>query len=230
MKPEELYKYLENHYGPQGWWPLQLRYGSARNGYHPEFPVIDTERKDKYEIILGAVLTQNTAWGNVNKALQTLFLNGIDSPEKFIQAPEEEIKKMIRPSGYYNQKYLKLKKLFVFFLENDYLGKNTELLSREKLLEQWGIGEETSDSILLYGYNRPLFVVDAYTKRLLFRISGKKFCNYKSCQQYFHENLLIDLKVYNEYHALIVKHSVEICKKTPLCGSCFLYEKCNKYL
>ena len=235
LSPEELYSELYNHYGPQGWWPVIIedhQFEKDNRGYHKENPVFETSLKDKYEIITGAVLTQNTAWKNVEKCLIKLMENSIDSAELFLEKDENDIKSLIKSSGYYNQKYKKLKIVMEYLCAKGYLTdkKNYEnrIPERSGLVDLWGIGEETADSILLYAFNVPTFVIDMYTKRLTERLNPDlEIKSYKEYKKYYENNLDRDVELYNEYHALVVKHCVEKCRKKPICSMCFLKERCS---
>lgn len=196
----EIYNILYKKYGKQNWWP--------------------TKSKNKqFEIIIGTILTQNTSWSNVEKVINNLIKNNVLNAEKIIKINKNKLASLIRSSGYYNQKAERLKIIAKFFLKN----KDP---SREELLNLKGVGKETADSILLYAYNKPYFVVDAYTKRIMNRI-GFKENEYDELQELFHKNLKRDYKLFNEYHALIVKLAKENCKKNPACINCCLKEKCE---
>jgi endonuclease III related protein len=197
---DALYKRL----GPQGWWPA------------------DTE----LECILGAILTQNTAWKNVEKALGNLKKEGLISVEKLVLIPTAALAKLIRPSGFFNQKAIKVKNFIGFLMENydgdlqKMLEEDTDIL-REKLIGIRGIGPETTDSILLYAAKKPTFVVDAYTYRILSRhglISEDS--TYGEMQEAFMDSLPKDAELFNEYHALLVRLGKEWCKKSPMCRGC----------
>ncbi|MCD6094256.1 MAG: endonuclease III domain-containing protein [Candidatus Omnitrophica bacterium] len=205
VKIQTIYQRLYKAFGPQNWWP----------GEGP------------FEIIVGAILTQNTAWTNVEKAIRNLKEQGLLSARGLRDVPLEDLAKAIRPAGYFNEKAKKLK-AFIDFLFINYGGsvkrmfkKETQLL-RQELLEIKGIGQETADSILLYAGNRAVFVVDAYTRRILSRlqlISEK--ADYQKIQQLFMQNLPLDAQLFNEFHALFVRLGKDICKKTkPDCGRC----------
>ena len=205
----QIYGILLEEFGLQGWWPL------FENG---EF-IYDRDNKNKsltpkqqFQIILGAILTQNTTWTNVEKTFKALNLLCLISETELRNIKQEQLAELIRTSGYYNQKAKKIKAI-ISFLES---GKE---ITRENLLKVWGIGEETADSILLYSYNQPFFVIDTYTKRISSRI-GYKERKYEELQELFHKNLSKDYKLFNEYHALLVKLGKEICKKEPLCDKC----------
>ncbi len=202
------YKELMEKYGPQGWWPLldvqgknPTKTGSLR-GYHPGDYSYPKNRKQRFEICIGSILTQNTSWINVEKALINLKDSGLLTPEKMHNADIEKIKEAIRPSGYFNQKAKKIKIFTEFFLTLK--GKP----KRDELLQLWGIGPETADSILLYAYKIPVFVVDAYTRRIFssFSIIDKND-HYEKIRELFENNLPRDYRIYQEYHALIVEHS-----------------------
>lgn len=213
-----LYKELLVTYGPQGWWPLcahlgtnPTKTGSVR-GYHPgeySFPRTDNER---FEICVGAILTQNTAWTNVEKALLALHAKGCLDPNKLASLPLPSLKTAIRPAGYYNQK---AKKLRIF--TDHYLGLKGRTPTRDELLSLWGIGPETADSILLYAYGVPVFVIDAYTRRVLASEKlAKKDATYDALQALFHTALPSTqegaVSLYQEYHALIVEHGKRLKK------------------
>jgi len=200
------YNTLLKKYGPQGWWPVNGKY----------FP----ESEYPFEIIIGAILTQNTAWKNADTAISNLRENGYLNPENILHADIKTLGNLIRPSGYYNQKTLRLKDISRFFL--NYL-KNKKIPSRDELLKVNGVGYETADSILLYAYHIPIFVIDAYTKRIFKRIGiVKDGDSYKYIQNIFMNSLPNDVKLFNEYHALIVEHGKSVCKRDPLCKICIL--------
>ncbi|MHA1795829.1 MAG: endonuclease III domain-containing protein [Promethearchaeota archaeon] len=235
----ELFQRLFSEYGPQGWWPLiRLRYAGhnpterGRNTwYHPnDFSYPHTD-EDIFEIMVGAILTQNTSWENADKALGQLFKNHLLSPEKILATSTEKLAISIRSSGYYNQKAKKLINLCRMLLDTPI----TTLKSYETpqlrlhLLKVNGIGHETADEILLYGFQRPVFVIDAYTVRMLLYMgyfSEKQ--SYHEFQTWFHAHLPADVRIYNEFHALIVQHCVRVCKKHPLCNQCFLISVCDQ--
>ncbi len=233
-----IYKILLEEYGPQGWWPVySLRNTESRDdrGYYLGYVPVETHGRASlrgsavYEIAIGAVLTQNTAWTNVEKALTNLIKKNMIDPGIISNIDQEELAELIRPSGYYNQKAKKLKILTHFLQEGDFF-KDGYIPERDDLLKLWGIGEETTDSILLYAYNFPVFVVDAYTKRIFMRLGildGIK--KYDEIARLFTNNLERKYTIYQEYHALIVRHAKEHCKKTPNCIGCVLNNICLKY-
>lgn len=204
-KLEVIYKRLFKAFGPQYWWPAE----------------------DNFEVMVGAILTQSTNWGNVEKAIANLKKEKLLAPDRLLKLSHKKLTALIRPAGYYNIKALRLKELlkFIFRESQGNLGKlsQEELgVLREKLLNVKGIGPETADSILLYALHKPIFVVDAYTKRIFSRHNFLAAdCSYTEAQNLFMQNLKPDVKLFNEYHALIVKLAKEYCKKNkPKCEIC----------
>src|SRR4030043_701875 len=201
----KIYQKLYEAFGPQHWWP----------GETP------------FEIAVGAILTQNTNWGNVEKAIDNLKKQNALSARVIHKMPVRLLSELIRPTGYFNIKAKRLKS-FIDFLMNDYHGsmkrmKNTDMHSlRKKLLSINGIGPETADSIILYTLEKPVFVIDAYTKRVLSRhgiMNHEK--SYDEFQELFYSALKKDMKLFNEYHALFVRIGKTFCKKKkPLCELC----------
>lgn len=213
----EIYSELYEIYGPQGWWPLinldstnPNKTGSIR-GYHPENYDLPTERNDIYEVILGAILTQNTSWLQADKALFNLDeLNAIN-PEKLLDLDDEMLKLAIKCAGFLNQKAIYLREITKFFIELD--GRTP---TRKELLAVKGVGNETADSILLYAYKQPQFVVDAYTKRIFSHLGlVNEGIKYMDLKKIFESNLPKDVAIYNEYHALIVEHAKRYYNKKP---------------
>jgi endonuclease-3 related protein len=199
-----LYRHLFRHFGPQRWWPARSR----------------------FEVIVGAILTQNTAWANVEKAIAPMRAVRLLNPSAIDAVPQERLAQLIRPAGYYNMKTARLKH-FTHFLLTRYGGSlqrmfRTELAGlREELLTISGIGEETADSILLYAGGQPIFVVDVYTRRVLERhglIATKT--PYAGIQRLFMAHLPADPTRYNEYHALLVAVGKTYCRRTPRCDGC----------
>ena len=205
----KIYRELFNAFGPQGWWP----------GDGP------------FEVLVGAVLAQNTNWGNVERAIQNLKAAGKLSPEGLHRTKLPELAQLIRPAGYFNVKAKRLKNLIDWFFEN-YNGNLKEMFSekldplREGLLSVKGIGRETADSILLYAGDTPSFVVDAYTYRVLSRhLLIPEDSTYEEIKSFFEDNLPKDVQLYNEYHALLVKVGKDYCKpRNPRCRECPLGE------
>lgn len=190
----KIYDILYKQFGPQHWWPANSR----------------------FEVIMGAILTQNTNWKNVEKAIKNLKERNLLNKEAIQNTPEKELASLIKPAGYYNQKAKKLKAFVKFEGE----------ITRENLLNIWGIGPETVDSILLYAYNKPIFVIDAYTKRVINRL-GYKEQTYDELQTLFMENLPTDEKLFNEFHALLVQLGKNYCKTKPVCEKCPLRKECS---
>lgn len=178
------------------------------------------------EIIIGAILTQNTNWLNVEKALANLRADKLLSLQKISTMQPGELATYIRPSGYHNQKAGRLISVARSLTSHSIPSEPDEF--REYLLSLKGIGPETADCILLYAYNHPFFVIDAYTIRIFNRLG---FCsvntNYSDLQVWFMSYLPKDTKLYNEYHALLIKHAKEHCLKKPKCTYCPLHELCN---
>jgi endonuclease-3 related protein len=225
----KIYKLLLDHYGPQGWWPLTSKAhatGYDSGGYHKGDYTVPAAAREKFEVILGAVLTQNTAWTNVRRALDSLEKKHCTLPEHVLKLPLHKLAKFIRSSGYYNQKAKKLKQIAEYFSTQSWL-RDGKIPLRQDLLALWGVGEETADSILLYAFGCCSFVVDAYTKRLLSRVGIIDHnTTYRLIQDLFHEQLECTYQIYNEYHALIVQHAKVHCRKKPLCEGCPLAKIC----
>lgn len=215
-----VYDLLYNEYGPQGWWPIKSlsgQNGFDDRGYHRGDYSYPRNPEQRFEVSLGAVLAQNTSWRNVEQAIEKLLEAGLCSPEDILKYPLTELTELIRSAGYFNQKAIKLRALSAFLKAHSQ--KNHP--SRRELLYVWGIGPETADSILLYAYHDLQFVVDAYTRRLLIRfeaITGRE--GYDDIRTIFSASLPKDLSLYSEYHALIVRHVKERCRKLPLCQTC----------
>tara|TARA_Y100000310_G_scaffold294203_1_gene324486 strand:- start:210 stop:869 length:660 start_codon:yes stop_codon:yes gene_type:complete len=206
-------KLLKN-YGTQGWWPLKNVYSDGNKSKN-------LNDEEIFEISVGAILTQNAAWKNVEKSLNNLRNENLLSKEGIKNIESERLAELIKSSVYHNQKTKKLKLLV------DFLNSGKEI-NRENLLDIWGVGPETADSILLYAYKKPIFVVDAYTKRIFSRLGLiDKKDSYDNVQKYFMNNLKEDVGLFNEYHALIVEHAKQKCKTKPDCDSCCLKELCN---
>ena len=202
----DYYRTLFAAFGPQNWWPGRTR----------------------FEVIVGAILTQNTAWTNVEKAIKNLKRERLLTPEAVRRASKEKLAALIRPAGYFNIKAGRLKN-FVDFLFERHGGSLRRLFSkrdtgelRTELLSVKGIGPETADSILLYAARRAEFVVDAYTKRVLARHGlSHNGADYEEVKALFMDNLPRDEALYNEYHALFVRVGKEFCRtKNPLCTDC----------
>lgn len=181
-------------------------------GYHPgkyDYPRTDEER---FEICIGAILTQNTAWKNVEKAISNLYEKiGKITPEKILALKQEELAKIIKAAGYYNQK-----STYLHHFANYYQRARGTTPTREELLALKGIGKETADSILLYAYQQPTFIIDTYTKRILIKHGyANERSNYDEMQQLFLKQLPKDVNIYQEYHALLVEHAKKHYQKKP---------------
>lgn len=215
----EIYKKLHRAYGRQKWWPTTLE-GELHPSYHGK----KINEKQRFEIIVGAILTQNTSWKNAEKAIFNLNKKKLIDINKIKKAKKQKLAKLIKPSGYFNQKAEKLKTVASFFSKN----KNP---TRDELLKVKGIGPETADSILLYAYNKPIFVIDAYTKRVFSRIGiCKSRCSYDELQQIFHKSLPKKAKLFNEYHALLVELAKQHCRTKPECKGCPIYGNCKRLI
>ena len=209
----DVYNILLSKYGPQGWWP----------GAGP------------LDVVIGAILTQNTAWSNVEKAIDSLKIANLWSLESIHCSTEEELASVVRSSGYFNQKARKLKS----FAEHIYMRYewdvakflNQELTClRKELLSIYGIGPETADDILVYAAEKPSFIIDVYTKRILGRlgiIDFKHRARYEDYQKLIQDQLPQDVRLFNEFHALLDNHAKLICKKSPICSECVLIDGCN---
>jgi endonuclease III related protein len=202
------FEWLYEAYGPQHWWP----------GDTP------------FEVMIGAILTQNTAWSNVEKAMASLKAVDCLSPEAIFALPHESLAGLLRPSGYFNVKARRLQDFCEWYLaQGGYktlAREETEAL-RRRLLGIKGLGPETADDILLYAFKRPVFVIDAYTRRLFARIGviqGDE--GYEELRYMFESALGPDVALYNEFHALIVRHAKAVCKSRPVCSGCGLAARC----
>jgi endonuclease-3 related protein len=212
----EIYKLLFDRFGPQHWWPGETQ----------------------FEIITGAILTQNTSWANVEKAIANLKSANLLTPEKLYHLDTSQLAELIRPAGYYNIKATRLKN-FLNWLFSNYDGRleNLEALDtdrlRAELLAVKGVGRETADSILLYAFDRPIFVVDAYTARVAVRHGLiEPDADYEQLRELFQSNLPQsapegrdlaeggDVQLFNEYHALLVRLGKEFCRPVARCPSC----------
>ncbi len=203
-----VYDKLYSYFGPQYWWPA----------------------RSPFEVVIGAILTQNTNWSNVEKAISELKKNKLLNPAGLRAVGVKKLARIIKSSGYYNLKAARLKS-FVDYLFNNFNGRLPVMFSlqakhlREALLKIKGVGPETADSILLYAAEKPVFVVDAYTKRFLARHGFiRPETEYQQVQNLFTNNLPRSVKLFNEYHALIVRLAKDFCRKKPMCGLCPLKE------
>ncbi|MEM7819920.1 MAG: endonuclease [Candidatus Aenigmatarchaeota archaeon] len=205
----KIYKKLYNKFGQQKWWPISGKF-----------------RPKEFEICVGAILTQNTNWKNVEKALNNLIKRKLIDAESISRTDIKKLQSMIRPSGFYKQKAKKLKAFAKFVYE--YKGNFYKNITKEELLNINGIGHETADSILLYACNKPYFVVDAYTKRIFSRLGmiDEKH-KYEDIKFFFEDNIKKDIKIYKEFHALIVELAKKYCKKIPECKKCPIKDECK---
>jgi endonuclease III related protein len=204
----EVYRLLYAANARQHWWP-----GDSR-----------------FEIMVGAVLTQNTAWTNVERAIANLKKAKALTPEAIVKAHPKRRASWLKPSGYFNIKAKRLRAMCRWLIEQGGVKKIARLPTdelRHALLAVHGVGPETADDILLYAFHRPVFVIDAYTRRIFARlglIKGDE--GYESLRQLFEHTLGPDVPLFNEYHALIVRHGKDICRKRPLCNECCLAVHC----
>lgn len=199
-----IYDRLFKAFGPQRWWPGETA----------------------FEVMVGAILTQNTNWGNVERAITNLKKAKVLDPYKLLKLPPTRLAELIRPAGYFNVKTKRLRNFLRFFTER-YEGSVEKMKAvplhklREELLSVNGIGRETADSILLYALDKPIFVCDAYTYRMLTRhsLAGEE-ADYNELQSILMDGLPEDARLFNEFHALIVKVGKEFCKPKPVCSEC----------
>lgn len=231
----KIYNKLFEAFGMQGWWPVTPIGGcKGELAYTPVYGIGLKNEKQRLEIIFGAILTQNTSWKNVEKAMVELNKNNLVDVFEIKKINQKNLAKIIKSSGYHNQKAEKLK-IFSDFLIKKYNGKINDFFKikkniselREELLSIKGIGPETADSIILYSAEKPIFVIDAYTKRVMRRI-GFKEKSYDGLQALFMKNIKHDAKLFNEYHALLVDLGKNYCKKQPVCDGCPVNKVCKK--
>jgi endonuclease-3 related protein len=207
-KLRAIFEWLYKAYGPQHWWP----------GDTP------------FEVMVGAILTQNTAWSNVGKAMASLKAIDCLSPEAILALSHESLAGLLRPIGYFNVKARRLQGFCGWYLaQGGYktLAREETAALRRRLLGLNGLGPETADDILLYAFRRPVFVIDTYTRRLFARIGviqGGE--GYEELRYMFESALGPDVALYNEFHALIVRHAKEVCKSRPACSGCGLAACC----
>jgi len=208
MDLQALYQTLLSHYGEQSWWPAD----------------------GPFEVTVGAILTQNTAWSNVEKALDSLRAADALNPEALSTMDTDRLAALIRSSGYYNQKARRLSGFARWYREqggHEVLRQRPTETLRAQLLALHGIGPETADDMLLYAFDHPVFVIDSYTRRLLQRlrlIAGDE--PYDRLQAGFHQALAPEVATYRQYHALIVEHAKTHCRKRPSCAQCPLSDSC----
>lgn len=213
MRAMEVYNKLFNRFGKQNWWPGET----------------------KFEIMIGAILTQQTSWKQVEKSIGNLKKEKLLSARSLSISNARKVQSLVRPSGFYKQKSKRII-LFSKYLMKEYSGDLKKFFNqptedlRKELLSLEGIGKETADSILLYAGDKIVFPIDAYTFRVFERLGAvKEKTNYDQLQSLFHMELPQDLQIYNELHALIVKHGKTFCKSKPLCSDCPLNTDCDFY-
>ena len=205
---------------------LEKAYPSPKGWPHGEWPLSEKFKPLRLEVVVGAILTQNVNWNNVEKALSRMIEEQLVEADCIERCPQAFLEDTIRSAGFYRQKAKRLKGIAQFILA--YPGEFYSEVRREELLSIPGIGPETADSILLYACDRPHFVVDAYTLRLFTRygfLSRKG--SYQEVQQFFESHLPADVPLYKRFHALIVEHAKQICRKTPVCKDCVFRTECQ---
>ena len=207
----KIYDLLFAKYGPQHWWPADA----------------------PFEVITGAILTQSAAWANVEKAIDNLKTADALSPAELRNMPADDLARLLYSCGYYNAKARKLK-AFAKHLHENHEDNLNHLFDqpvdelRKELMSIHGVGNETADSIILYAAEKPVFVIDAYTRRIFSRLGfDQADSKYEDFQHLFMDALPRDTRVFNEYHALLVRHGKEVCKKTPLCKDCCIGALCR---
>ncbi len=206
----DLYHQLQAEHGNLRWWPA------------------DTP----FEVALGAILTQATAWRNVEKAIDNLKSADVFTPEQIHAISQDKLEELIHPSGYYRMKAKKVRAFVNHIIQRPFkiMFEQSVPDLRKELLSIYGVGPETADSIILYAAEKPSFVVDTYTYRLISRLGWvEENFHYERLRSLFMDNLPHDVDLFNEYHALIVRHGARVCKKTPVCEACCLQSICNYF-
>ncbi len=202
---KEVYERLRKVYDVREWWP----------------------HRNWFEVVVGAVLAQNTSWKNVEKSLKKLDELGALTPERILELPLGVLEDAIKSSGFYKRKVRTLKEISAYFLSEDWKNKDTVSL-REDLLKIKGIGKETADTILLYALGRRIMVVDRYTYRILTRLGVYKGpYNYERIRELIEREMPQDVETFKRFHALLVEHAKHVCKKEPLCKECPLKDVCG---
>jgi len=210
LKLIDVFDRLYRHFGEQFWWPAS----------------------SPFEVIVGAVLTQNTAWANVEKAIKNLKHRDLLTPQKISRHPLQKLERLVHPTGFYRQKAKRLKTISKY-LEEYYQGDCKKIFARplddlrRELLGINGLGPETVDSILLYAGGKSVFVIDAYTKRLCQRLGISQSNDYEGLRNFFEQNLPRDVRLFNEFHALIVALAKDYCRVKPTCKRCPLKKNCR---
>jgi len=201
-----IFETLKYEFGKQYWWPAE----------------------SKFEMMVGAILTQNVNWSNVEKAIDNLKNEDMIDPSKIKSAGLKEIQGAIKPTGFYKQKSRRLKRLANAILDNGGIEKTLDRDDlRGRLLNIKGIGPETADSIVLYAAEKPVFVIDAYTQRIMKRVFSLDM-RYEELQELFENRLPKDVDLFQEYHALLVELGKNYCKKSPKCSFCPLIDRCER--
>lgn len=211
MNVMDVYGSLLEHFGHQDWWPI-------KHGFRPR----------EFEVCVGAILTQNTNWKNVEKALALLDKAGLTSPERIAGVDIGKLEGAVRPSGFYRQKAGRLQIFSKFILSFGSFRKFAEEVSREELLSLSGLGPETTDSMILYALGRRVFVIDAYTRRVFARLGFRVCAGYEEWRRFFESEVTEGVDFYKEFHALIVEHAKNFCKVKPLCDKCPLRKICAR--
>ena len=208
MTLRDVFDRLDAAYGPQHWWP-----GDS-----------------SFEIMVGAVLTQNTAWSNVERAIANLKGAGALSVEAMLAMPVDELATLIRPAGYFNVKARRLRALLEWIRLKggvDALAVSPDDRLRSGLLGVHGVGPETADDMMLYAFHRPVFVIDAYTRRILGRLGlVEPKADYETLRGMIEAELGLNVSLFNQFHALIVAHGKDVCRPKPRCGQCVLASDC----
>ncbi|AXI10835.1 endonuclease [Oceanobacillus zhaokaii] len=203
-----IYNKLFEYYGPQSWWPAET----------------------PFEMMIGSILVQNTNWRNVDKAL--IKLAPYFEPAIIDYLPIEDLAQLIRSSGFYNIKAKRIKAFMEWFRKYDYNVeriKNMDKIElRKELLSIHGIGQETADVMLVYAFEKPVFVVDAYARRIFYRIGHDMPASYDSFRKLLEKELPNKLTLYNEFHALLVEHAKQYCRSKPICENCPLLDICDR--
>ncbi len=209
LNPYEFYTFLLSHFDPQHWWPAET----------------------PFEVVVGAILTQQVAWRNVEKAIKNLKSSHVLDPCKISNLPLGKLEVYVKPTGFYRQKARRLKGICAYIFK-EYNGSLKRLFNKEtcslraELLSLNGIGPETADSIILYAAGKPSFVIDAYTKRICERLQLTDDLDYESLKKFFESSIPEDVEVYKEFHALLVELGKNYCKTKPVCKNCPLSGKC----
>ena len=207
--PYELYKFLLSHFGPQHWWPAET----------------------PFEVVVGAILTQQVAWKNAEKAIENLKNANVLDLCKISNLSLEKLEVYLKPTGFYRQKAKRLKDI-CSYISKEYNSNLKRLFNKEtcslraELLSLNGIGPETADSIILYAAEKPSFVIDAYTKRICERLQLTDELDYELLKKFFENSLPKNVGIYKEFHALIVELGKNYCKTKPVCKNCPLSKKC----